>query len=132
EFSRDLWNDFTLDGGVRWNSESKDLHMKILTGFNNGTCFTPSGDTISCRKQREQNPTFFSPTETWSAPTGTLRLAYRLAEDTRLYWKYTRGWKAGHYNALAPPRKDGISVAPPEQIDAFELGLDGAWLHNAL
>ena len=116
EFSRDIWNDFTLDGGVRWNWESKELRMLTLTG-------SPFGPRV---------PAYFRPDETWQAPTGTLRLAYHLQEDTRLYWKYTRGWKAGHYNAVAPPRKDGVSVADPEKIDAFETGLDGSWFHNML
>jgi outer membrane receptor protein involved in Fe transport len=132
EFARDIWNDWTIDGGVRWNSESKNLRMKILTGFNNGSCFNAADELVRCRDLRELSAKYFQPEETWQAPTGTLRLAYRFSEDTRLYWKYTRGWKAGHYNAVAPPRKNGISVAPPEQIDAFETGLDGTWFHNAL
>ena len=120
EFARDIWNDWTIDGGVRWNYEAKELRMKILTGYNNGP------------ERGARQATYFQPDESWAAPTGTLRLAYHLQEDTRLYWKYTRGWKAGHYNAFSPPRKTGISVAKPEQIDAFETGLDGTWFHNAL
>ncbi len=119
QFARDLWSDFTLDGGVRWNWESKELRMKILNGSNFG----------EARFRRIEN--FFRPDETWQAPTGTLRLSYRLQEDTRLYWKYTRGWKAGHYNAAAPPRKE-VSVAEPETIDAFETGLLGSWFHGGL
>jgi iron complex outermembrane receptor protein len=120
QFARDLWSDFTLDGGVRWNAESKQLRMKILTGFNNGP-------------ERDQRPaTYFQPSESWEAPTGTVRLSYRFTENMRSYWKYTRGWKAGHFNAASPPRVTGISVAKPEQIDAFETGLSGSWFHGAL
>jgi iron complex outermembrane receptor protein len=118
KFSRDIWTDFTLDGGVRWNWEHKDLREKLLTGINNG----PERDL--------RNANFLEASKTWQAPTGTLGLSYHFQEDTRAYWKYTRGWKAGHYNAVAPPRVDGVSTAKPEQIDAFETGLNGAWFHN--
>jgi outer membrane receptor protein involved in Fe transport len=120
DFARDFWNDFTLDGGVRWNYESKELRMDVLTGLNNGP-------------ERDQRSHFyFRPQNTWEAPTGTLRLSYHFNEETRAYWKYTRGWKAGHYNAFSPPRQDGVSEARPEQIDAFETGLDASWLNKAL
>jgi len=134
EFARDLWQDFTLDGGVRWNFESKELRMKVLTGLNNGTCETslsPTG-SLPCADLREFNAKFFRPDETWDSPTGTIRLSYHFTEDTRWYWKYTRGWKAGHFNALSPPRTNGITVAKPETIDAFETGLDAGWFQHAL
>ena len=119
-FSRDFWRDFTLDGGVRFNWEAKSIDMKLLIGANNG----PDAAL--------RVPTFLDGSETFHAPTGTLKLSYRFSEDTRLYWKYTRGWKAGHFNATAPLRKDGISVAEPEKLDAFETGMLGSWFNGAL
>jgi outer membrane receptor protein involved in Fe transport len=119
--SFDFWEDFTLDGGVRFNWEEKQLDYRLFQGV---------------------NPTPF-PIElddTWQAPTGTIRLTYRVREDTHLFWKYTRGWKPGTYNATSALRKDfagndvapDISVAKPEQIDAFETGLRGSWLDGRL
>jgi iron complex outermembrane receptor protein len=120
EFARDLWQDFTLDGGVRWNWENKEVRMKVLTGRNYGV------------ERARRVPTYFRPDETWEAPTGTLRLTYRFQEDTRAYWKYTRGWKSGHFNATAPPRSGGITIAEPETIDAFESGFLGSWFRGGL
>jgi iron complex outermembrane receptor protein len=120
EFSRDLWNDFTLDGGARWNWEAKELRMKVLVGRGVG----PERET--------RRAFYFNPDDTWQAPTGTVRLSYRLQEDSRLYWKYTRGWKSGHYNAAAPPRENKVSTAKPEQIDSFETGLTGSWFNGRL
>ncbi len=118
EFERDFWDDYTLDGGVRWNWENKEIRMKVLTGFR---------ETPEERAVRELLADRFRPAETWQAPTGTIRLTYRFREDTRAFWKYTRGWKAGHFNATAPPTPRGVSVAEPETIDAFETGVIGSW-----
>jgi outer membrane receptor protein involved in Fe transport len=110
-FSFDFWTDFTLDGGVRYNIDRKTFDFQAA-GQN--------GD-----------PVFFNFTDTWDAPTGTLRLTYRFRDDTHAYWKYTRGWKPGGYNATAS-RDTGPTIADPEKIDAFELGLRGAWFDARL
>ncbi len=120
QFERDLWNDFVIDGGVRWNWEQKELRMMTLSGLNNGP------------ERAQRRPAYFNPDEAWNAPTGTLRLTYNFTEDARSYWKYTRGWKAGHYNATSPPRIDGVSVADPETIDAFETGFLASWFGGML
>jgi iron complex outermembrane receptor protein len=69
--------------------------------------------------------------ETWDDPTGTIRLTYRFREDTHVFWKYTRGFKPGTYNATGSIA-EGVSVADPEQIDAFEAGLRGSWFQGRL
>ena len=67
----------------------------------------------------------------WDSPTGTLTLTYRFRDDTSAYWKYSRGWKGGHYNAL-PQTTLGATVADPEKIDAFETGVKGSWFDSRL
>jgi iron complex outermembrane receptor protein len=69
--------------------------------------------------------------KTWQAPTGTISLSYRFGEDASAYWKYSRGWKAGHYNASATLTEE-LEPAKPETIDAFEVGLRGRWLDGRL
>jgi iron complex outermembrane recepter protein len=111
-FSFDFWEDFTLDGGVRYNWEQKDIDY-LLTE-QNGALLTPLNED-----------------DLWQEPTGTLRLTYRFREDTHAYWKYTRGWKPGHYNATGS-RVTGISIARPEVIDAFETGLRAEWFGGVI
>src|SRR5262249_42755543 len=111
-FGWDFLNDFTLEGGVRWNSENKNFDY-LLTSANSTTA----------SKTRDRN--------TWDAPTGTLSLTYRFRDDTSVYWKYSRGWKGGHYNAL-PQTTLGATIAKPETIDAFETGVKGSWLDGRL
>jgi iron complex outermembrane receptor protein len=109
--SFDFLTDFTLDGGFRYNWESKqfDLFQREGTGLQ--------------RSQFVDN--------SWDAPTGTVRLTYRFRDDTHAFWKYTRGWKPGSYNATAASRT-GVTEADPETLDSFEAGLRGSWLDSRL
>jgi iron complex outermembrane receptor protein len=110
----DFWDDFTLDGGFRYNWEQKKLDYFLALG---------GGSLLGARTEQLD--------DTWSAPTGTVRLTYRFREDTHAYWKYTRGWKPGTYNATSSIFT-GVSTAEPETIDAFETGLRGSWFDGRL
>jgi iron complex outermembrane receptor protein len=110
--SFDFLDDFTLDGGYRYNWERKDFFMVVQSG---------SG----------VEPTNFNLDETWDSSTGTIRLTYRFREDTHVYWKFTRGWKPGSVNATAS-QFSGPTVASPEQIDSFEAGMRGAYFDGQL
>ena len=107
----DFWDDFTLDGGARYNVEKKKLDFTLTQGV-----LPPRVEKLN---------------ETWDSPTGTIRLTYRFREDTHVFWKYTRGWKPGTFNATSS-FATGVSTADPEQIDAFETGLSGSWLDGRL
>jgi iron complex outermembrane receptor protein len=113
-FEWDFWNDFTLDGGVRYNWERKTIDYDLDRGPNIQCAFCPVFEK-----------------KTWQDPTGTIRLTYRFREDTHAYWKYTRGWKGGHFNATSS-LNDGVTDAEPETIDAFEAGLRGSWFGGRL
>jgi iron complex outermembrane receptor protein len=123
-FDWDFWNDFTLDGGVRYNWEKKTLDM---TTFGNAK----RPDNPSLFGIQEYRVTDISESDTWQAPTGTIRLTYRFREDTHAYWKYTRGWKGGHYNVTVSDL-GVVTTAKPEEIDAFEIGLRGSWFNGRL
>src|SRR4029453_18909499 len=80
------------------------------------------------------------PNESWGQPTGTVRLTYRFREDTHVYWKDTRGWKPGTFNATSSLVQDPVtnvseangSIADPETIDAYETGVRGGWFEGRL
>jgi outer membrane receptor protein involved in Fe transport len=111
-FSFDFADDFTLDGGVRYNWERKEINY-LLSEFN--------GQTVT--------PLYKF--NIYRAPTGTIRLTYRFREDTHAFLKYTRGWKPGHYNATGSA-ETGITTANPEEIDSYETGLRAAWFGGIL
>ena len=111
----DFLEDFTLEGGVRYNCERKvfDLQVQGQSGSN---------------------------AQTWSAPTGGLSLTYRVNEDVSLYGKYSRGWKSGTFNAAVLANElvgetelvPDITAAEPESVDAFEIGASGRFFDGTL
>jgi len=115
----DLGENFTLDGGFRYNWEQKKLDYSLTQS---GIRDPVTGELIPILQKLD---------ETWLAPTGTVRLTYRFREDTHAFWKYTRGWKPGTFNATSSPGQ-GVSTAEPETIDAFETGLRGSWLEGRM
>ncbi len=116
-FSWDFLDDFTLEGGVRYNWERKRFDFTRSELNQNGQ-ETFSGSTLAAK--------------TWDEPTGTISLNYRFREDVTAYWKYSRGFKAGHFNASANQLRDASEPARPEFIDAFEMGLRGRWWEGRL
>jgi outer membrane receptor protein involved in Fe transport len=119
-FEWDFLEDFTLDGGFRYNWEKKSIDYIL-----------ERGSTIS------NEPLTDFQDATFQAPTGTIRLTYRFREDTHAYWKYTRGFKAGHYNATSTfsihdPERTGVQAVEPETIDSFEVGMRGSWFTGRL
>jgi iron complex outermembrane receptor protein len=60
----------------------------------------------------------------WQATTGTAGLEYRPLDDTLLFAKYSRGYKAGGFNNL------GFAALPytdPEFVDSYEGGWKQEW-----
>jgi outer membrane receptor protein involved in Fe transport len=113
EFVWDFADDFTLEGGVRWNWEHKQFDFR----------------EIADRDGSDEDE------ETWQTPTGQIILTYHIDENKAAYARYTRGFKAGHYNALASTTLTGeldISPADEEYNDAWEAGLRGAWLDRRI
>lgn len=101
----EFWDDFVLDGGVRWNYDRK---------------------TIDYELERANQLLTNDLADSWHAPTGSARLTYNFRADTSAYWKYTRGWKGGHYNATSSDVTQ-VSIADPETNNAFEVGMQGVY-----
>jgi outer membrane receptor protein involved in Fe transport len=117
QFSWDFSDDFTLEGGVRYNYERKNF--EFLRQQSNGGVVIPSASGTV--KQEH----------TWQTPTGQLILTYHMTENTSAYARYTRGFKAGHFNALATENLNE-PPADAEYNDAWETGLRGSWLDSRL
>ncbi len=111
---------FTLAGGVRYNSERKDMELHGLAFPNN----TIPGVPPVPRRSGSRNQ------RTWDYMTGFGEIRYDFTEEFATYVKFSRGFKAGHFNgARANFAKDpDRGYADPEHIDAFEWGLEfGGW-----
>jgi len=110
--SWDFWDAFTIDGGLRFNWERREINDYELITLGPPDLAQSDGFT-------------------GQEPTGTIRLTYRPNEESSLYIKYTHGWKSGTFNATGS-RRLGVTSASPEKIDAFEAGLRGSYLGNRL
>jgi iron complex outermembrane receptor protein len=121
-FGWDFLDDFTLEGGARWNYDRKDF------SFTQDTFLPGSSFGISSASAQVL---------TGTAPTGTLTLNYRFTDEVSSYWKYSHGWKPGTFNSIATlcnvvDQTCGLTTAEPEMIDAWEAGLRGTWLDGRL
>ena len=107
-FGWDFLENFTLDAGVRYNWEEKSFQMVQ--------------ETILEKEIGNLEKSV------WTAPTGLVSLTYRFTPDVSAYWKYTRGWKGGHYNA----NRVNDPPAQPETVDSVEAGFNGSWFDSRL
>lgn len=88
-----------LTTGVRFSKDERAIHGRDETGI--GTLNVVDRDT------------------SFDSTTWRLALDQKLSDDVMVYGSYSRGFKSGIYNLLAP-------TAPPvrpEQLDAFEIGV---------
>jgi outer membrane receptor protein involved in Fe transport len=117
KFGYDFADDFTLEGGVRYNYETKHFDFTTFQLSTLNSLFPlGNGDLIAHSNQ----------TKSWQTPTGELILTYHINQDISAYARYTRGFKAGHFNALASSNLDK-PPADEEYNDAWETGLRGQW-----
>lgn len=101
----------TVKAGARYNWEQKrfEVQDRQITGFLLG--FDASENQL-----------------TWDTFTGFAQIRYDFTEEIGTYMRYSRGFKAGHFNPSRPDSAEipGQGYADPEKIDAFEWGLDFA------
>jgi iron complex outermembrane receptor protein len=105
-----LTDRWLLTGGARWTYEEKDYAVQ-REGFFNAPLVT----------DRAVND--------WAEPSGGVGIEYLFSEDVMAYLKFTRGFRAGGYNAgssLPNPQFD------PEFVKSWEAGLKSTWLQDSL
>ncbi|MEY2909128.1 MAG: hypothetical protein RLZZ602_1651, partial [Pseudomonadota bacterium] len=97
--------------GLRYTSEEKDqyiIHPQASTG---GIGAFAASDS-----------------DTWSNTTGTLIVAYDVADEVNVYAKVAQGWKAGGFNGESPSAGAFFDSYDPEEVLAYELGLKSRFL----
>ncbi len=109
---------WTINGGIRFSREEKDLDISLLTPCT-GPGFT------GCSTDRNQVG------DTWNNTSPRLALEYR-PQDALMFWgSWTRGFRSGNYNARAPSVA-ALGPAEPEQADQFEIGMKGDFADGRL
>ena len=123
----DEW--FSIDGGFRWNFESKEMDILSVATDNQGGCATSE---FLCEVSADADVSD-------NGVSGSLALNFKPTEEHLLYLKYSRGYKGPHINGLVlnPNTKvEGdvplYSPVKPEKVDALEFGGKTAWFDNQL
>jgi iron complex outermembrane receptor protein len=92
-------DDTHLTTGARYTLDKRELWSKSNDNFN---------DVYPTINQEAQ----------WSSPTWRVVLDHQFTPDVYSYLQYTRGFKSGQFNVIAPSNPP----VKPEKIDAYEMG----------
>ena len=108
----------TLNAGIRYSREEKDLNITLLT-----PCSGPGFSGCSTDKTDLG--------EEWSNTSPRVALEYRPNDDLMFWGSWTRGFRSGNYNARAPSIA-AVGPADPEQADQIEIGMKGDFADGRL
>src|SRR5262249_36588847 len=100
----------------------RTLHSNLIATFIDFGALppvAPDGTPHLCDQQKLS--------KSWSAITGTAGVDYDAAQDTLLYAKYSRGYKAGGFN----PGECGKPF-DPEHLTSYEAGVKSIFLDGQL
>ncbi len=103
-----LTDRLNITGGLRYTRDEKTMSQGILVNHVLDTC----GATT---------------TDSWNALTGTVSIDYHLTDDSIIYGRAARGFKAGGINA-----GECADTFDPEYLDALEAGVRGTILDRSL
>jgi iron complex outermembrane receptor protein len=110
-----LNDSWTLNAGLRYTSEDKDVQIATLTRNVNNPCVVYFGE---CNYD-------FVDSNTWNAWSGKLGATWFVSDDHRLYGHWSRGQRSGGYN-LRNTAIDTVNFGPgpfdEETVDSFEIG----------
>lgn len=115
-----------LTAGARYTQDDKTLHFSQLQTTHNALSIgsfllahiPPRTDTIS-----------------EGVPTYDASLSFKFTPDAVAYIKYSRGYKAGGFNAyvITPPFNPKLSLGfKPEFLDNYEAGFKSTWFDHRL
>jgi iron complex outermembrane receptor protein len=119
--SLNLTSDLSLTAGARWTKDDKEM---VITTQTPVACALrdPSGSGATLPLSQ----CAVSLSDSFSQPTGTLSLDYKLRDDVLLYATSRYGYRAGGFNLRGT---DPISYKPfnPETVVDLELGTKADW-----
>ncbi|MFK8048756.1 MAG: TonB-dependent receptor [Halioglobus sp.] len=98
--------------GLRYTEEDKDQY--IVHPNASGTGFTFSEED----------------SDSWNNTSGSLIVAYDLADDINLYGKVSQGWKSGGFNGEAPTGDAFLEGYDAEEVVSFEAGIKSRFADN--
>ncbi|MEM7467068.1 MAG: TonB-dependent receptor [Pseudomonadota bacterium] len=137
-----LTDRWSLNAGIRYNDEEKDVEIASLVRNVNSPCTVVEGDSRSPTMCPIDFRDSFS-TSNWAPKVG---LGFEATDDLRFYAHWARSFRAGGFN-FRNTAIDTVNFGPgpfeDEQIDSFEIGfksepfipgarVNGAFFYNFL
>ncbi|HEY0285551.1 MAG TPA: TonB-dependent receptor [Pseudomonas sp.] len=124
-------DDFSLTGGLRWTQERKSIDLNRVANvgqasFAGGDWWKPGNVTSPLAVTAVQDES-----TTWSDWTYDLTPEYKLSDNARVYFRYSKGFRSGGYNAGVTTQST-VATVDPEFLTAYELGLKSEWLDGRL
>lgn len=106
----------TLSGGVRYSHDNKQMHILPLQ---------------ACPGQSYNCPTVFLDAQhKWHDVSPRLVANYKVSRDVMLYASYSKGYRAGNFNARAVTAGGAVTPANPETVGSYEAGVKSEFLHH--
>lgn len=110
---------WTASAGVRYTEDEKDISLRPLVSCG----ATPTGcDALA----------FIDDSRDWSNVSPRLVLHWQPSDTMNLYASFSRGYRAGNYNARVGTAQALRTPADPEINESIELGLKADWLDRRL
>jgi len=110
---------WTASAGVRYTEDEKEISLRPLTGCGP----TPTGcDAFA----------FFNDSSDWSNVSPRVVIKYQPTEDFNIYASFSKGYRAGNYNARTASQQVLQTPANPETNESTEVGFKAEWFDNRL
>lgn len=118
-----------LNLAARYTNEEKELQTYTLKRASQTPIAVPGPTAASQCSDVVANGagSSFTCSQSWSEFSPKIGLDYTVNDDVLVYGHVSRGFRSGAFNGR-PIATEEISVANPETVTAYELGLKSQWL----
>lgn len=118
DFTFDLNEIYTLYGGLRFTDDEGTMEdFQVITS---GTAFGPG------------IPLQSDITYDDSEPTGRIGLKAQLTDDMMVYGQFVYGYRSSDINGGALTAASDLTIAEPETLKSYEVGIKSLWLDNRI
>lgn len=119
DFTYDLTDVYTFYGGIRFTDDEGTMEQFQVTS----TSPFVLGPGIPLQPDVTYND---------SEPTGRIGLRAQLNEDLMLYGQFVYGYRSSDINGGALTSASDLTIADPETLKSYEVGLKSRWLDNRI
>lgn len=109
--------ELTFSAGLRYSKDTKQINiipLSVCSGQNFTGC----------------NTTYYNAKKSWDDVSPRAVLTYQITPDVMVYGSYSRGYRAGNFNARAVTVGSAVTPANPETVTSFEAGFKSQFLDD--